>query len=328
MKKKALTAACPVLVMVGAALLAGLILLASVASFPCAAMSGAEPAATPAGQGAATNRPGLASAKTAEEPLLDRFSPVKAAEFLDAKRQVDEKGCLTCHGTYSYLVVKPLFASSRKTYREARLALEKDVVKQTSLGAQTNLAGMPVVYAVMGAATLAQLDAATTGKLQPLTREALDRMWELQRDDGHWEWEKQNEAPSAMDDHFGATLAAIAAGAAPENHADTPNARQGMAKLRDYFRNHPPQNLHHRTLLLLASHYLRGLVTEADRQQTVADLWALQRPDGGWAMGALGNWKRKDGKPQNLVASDGYGTGLVTQGDCTITHVPTRTWSR
>ena len=37
----------------------------------------------------------------------------------------------------------------------------------------------------------------------------------------------------------------------------------------------------------------------------------LQRPDGGWAVASLGDWKRGDGKEQDTTTSDGYGTGFV-----------------
>ena len=40
-------------------------------------------------------------------------------------------------------------------------------------------------------------------------------------------------------------------------------------------------------------------------------MFGLQRPDGGWAMASLGNWKRADGGPLDDRVSDGYGTGLA-----------------
>ena len=41
-------------------------------------------------------------------------------------------------------------------------------------------------------------------------------------------------------------------------------------------------------------------------------LLALQRPDGGWSLPSLGNWKRRDGSANDKNApSDGYGTGLT-----------------
>ena len=41
-------------------------------------------------------------------------------------------------------------------------------------------------------------------------------------------------------------------------------------------------------------------------------LRALQRPDGGWNLPSLGNWKRRDGTPNDPQApSDGYASGLA-----------------
>ncbi len=182
-------------------------------------------------------------------------------------------------------------------------------------GLQLNHASDPhqIAEAVMAGAVLAQHDAATSGKLQPTSRQALDLMWQLQQEDGGYNWLKANtEPPSAIDNHFGATMAAIGAGLAPDGYADTPSARAGLEKIRTYLRNHPPQHMHQRAMLLLAEHCVGGLMTEGSRRQTIADLFALQRPDGGWAMASLGDdtWKRKDRTPQDLTTSDGYGTGF------------------
>jgi squalene-hopene/tetraprenyl-beta-curcumene cyclase len=62
---------------------------------------------------------------------------------------------------------------------------------------------------------------------------------------------------------------------------------------------------------LLASVRVDGIMTEAQRQQVVKDLLALQKPDGGWGMATLGNWRRCDNKPQDTQSSDGYGTGFA-----------------
>src|SRR5262245_23758086 len=53
-------------------------------------------------------------------------------------------------------------------------------------------------------------------------------------------------------------------------------------------------------------------MTAAQREQTVKDLRALQRKDGGWNLPSLGDWKRLNGEPNDKQApSDGYATGLV-----------------
>ena len=178
----------------------------------------------------------------------------------------------------------------------------------------------------MGGAVLAQHDAETTGKLHPVTRRALDLMWQVQLPDGGFDWLKpNNEPPSAIDNHFGATMAAIAAGTAPGGYADSPKARAHIDKLRGYLRMHPPQHMHQRGMLMLANHFLGGLMSEQERRQTVSDLFELQHPDGGWALAVLGDatWKRKDNTPQDLATSDGYGTGFSVYVLRTAGGVPT-----
>jgi squalene-hopene/tetraprenyl-beta-curcumene cyclase len=69
--------------------------------------------------------------------------------------------------------------------------------------------------------------------------------------------------------------------------------------------------MHQRAMLLLAAGCVEGLLTDEQIKQTVADLLALQRPDGGWAMASLGDWKRVDGVPLDRTTSDGYGTGFT-----------------
>jgi squalene-hopene/tetraprenyl-beta-curcumene cyclase len=163
----------------------------------------------------------------------------------------------------------------------------------------------------MIAAVLAADDAANSGKLRVQTRKALERMWELQRPDGCWNWLKAKEPPSAVDDHFGVTMAVCAAGEAPEGYAAASLAQAGLKKAVAYLRSHPPTNMHQRLMLLQASRFAPDLVTPLERRQTLADLFAAQRPDGGWTMASLVDWKRLDGTPQEFDHSDGYGTGIA-----------------
>jgi squalene-hopene/tetraprenyl-beta-curcumene cyclase len=170
--------------------------------------------------------------------------------------------------------------------------------------------GVTEVVAI--ASTLALSDRRTTGKLQPATRTALARMWELQKPDGSWTWNKEDLAPLEYDDYYGAVYAALGVGQAPEGYARSKAAREGVARLVGYFKKTPAPNLHHKTYLLWASLGLDGLMDKAERERTLKALLALQREDGGWSLPSLGTWKRNDGKPQDKNAgSDGYATGLV-----------------
>jgi squalene-hopene/tetraprenyl-beta-curcumene cyclase len=169
-----------------------------------------------------------------------------------------------------------------------------------------------VTEVVATAATLAFHDAQSGGKLHPRTRQALNRMWTVQRKDGSWNWNKHQLPPQELDEYFGAVYAALGVGHAPGGYAKSAAAREGVVRLKGYFKRNRPPNLHHRAWLLWASLKLDGLMTAAERTQTVKDLLALQRKDGGWTLPSLGDWKRLDGRPNDKDGpSDGYATGLV-----------------
>jgi len=246
------------------------------------------------------------------EPLLKQLSLPKAMAYLDAGVHAHENNCFACHGTFAYLAARPAIATMTPTHRQTRQALDEFAAK---LGGEKlsprDTPQVRVSETVLTAAVLAQRDAAAEKKLLPVTHKALDRIWDLQRDDGGWNWVKHDEPPSGIDDHFGVTMAAIAVGTAPDRYADTPQARKGLDRIRHYLQEHTAANMHQRAMLLLAAACVDGLLTSEQCQQSVADLFALQNPDGGWAMVSLGDWKRADGAPLDRAVSDGYGTGFA-----------------
>src|SRR5439155_21746960 len=127
-------------------------------------------------------------------------------------------------------------------------------------------------YVVATAAALAFSDAASTRKLHPLTREALDAMWKYQRKDGGWNWIKCNWPPLESDDHYGVTLAALAVGVAPDDYKNTDAAKKGLDGIRRYLKTTKSTMRHHRAMLLWASTYLDGFMNEEERKATVKEL--------------------------------------------------------
>jgi squalene-hopene/tetraprenyl-beta-curcumene cyclase len=251
------------------------------------------------------------------EPLAREHSIDKASAYLEsaANAWMNKQHCIACHTGYPYVLAGPSFgpkpapilASTRK-YLEDRVA-HWDRGRE---GDSPDPGDEGVTEVVATAATLAFHDAQTTGQLHPLTRKALDRMWTIQQADGVWDWNKHRLPPLEYDEYFGAVYAALGLGHAPEGYAKSDSAKTGLAKLLTYFRKNPPPNMHHRTWLLWASLKLDGLMTADERKQSIRDLLGLQRPDGGWCLPSLGNWKRLDGSANNATAdSDGYATGLA-----------------
>jgi squalene-hopene/tetraprenyl-beta-curcumene cyclase len=245
-----------------------------------------------------------------DEPFAKHFSLQSAGEFLDfvAVKWTREKNCGSCHTNYAFLMARPALKEKKPSAaeREVRAFLEKRAAHWDTAKPRWDM------EVVATASILAFHDAHTTGKLHPLTRGALDRMWTLQKFDGAWGWYKCNLAPMEIDDYFGATYAALGVGHAPDGYAQSESARKGVEKLREYFRTHKAPDLHHRTMLLWASTRLDGLMTAEEREATVKDLFRVQRPDGGWNLPSLGHWKRHDKTPNSPDGpSDGYGTGLA-----------------
>jgi squalene-hopene/tetraprenyl-beta-curcumene cyclase len=269
------------------------------------------------------NAPRKPAPNRPDEPLAGALSLARSAEFLDGVTSawLRERKCASCHTGYPYLIARasagdpdaPAVRRVRQFFEERVAAWDRGGKGAGYLKGSGPLKvseGVTEVVAV--AATLALHDAQSTGKLHPRTRRALDRMWELQRPDGAWAWNKTGLAPLEHDEYYGAVYAALGGGHAPEGYARSQAARKGVARLTGYLRKNPPPDLHHKTWLLWASLRLDGLMTRAERRRTVQALLAHQREDGGWYLGSLGSWKRRDGSPSAKQGpSDGYATGLV-----------------
>ncbi|MHB8861803.1 MAG: hypothetical protein ACYC6N_05325 [Pirellulaceae bacterium] len=263
-------------------------------------------AGEPPGKTSSALAPSLAGEARPDEPLRGDFSLDAAVASLDdaALTWQRDKKCFACHSNYAFLETRPLVSWKTPIHDELRAKLEE-------LAANPRQVSFRVMEGVMAACVLAQNDALTTGKLHPVTRQALDYMWTLQRDDGGFHWEKSSQPPSEIDDHFGATMAVIGVGVAPDGYATTPTARAGLDRIRQYLVHNPPVNLHQRSMLLLGSLHVDGIMTAPERDGVVDSLFAVQKRDGGWGIVSLGNWKRHDAKEDDQECSDGYGTGLA-----------------
>jgi squalene-hopene/tetraprenyl-beta-curcumene cyclase len=254
-------------------------------------------------------KPATSSAK---EPLAKSFSLDKGAQFLDAAalNWTQGRNCGSCHTNVAYLMARGALKENARAELEVRKFFEGRVAGWDS-GKPGDKPRWDTEVVVTGV-LLAFHDAQTTGKLHPLTRKALDRMWTLQQKNGAWNWLKCNWPPMEHDDYFGAVFAAVGVGAAPDGYAKTEKAREGLARLRAYLKKTPTPTLHHKAWLLWGSKKVDGLMKQAERDAAVKELRGRQRGDGGWSLPSLGDWKGNDGRKNDPDApSDGYGTGLV-----------------
>ncbi len=250
----------------------------------------------------------------ADEPLTKEFSLARSAAFLDgvALSWTRERNCGTCHTNYPYLMGRPAIKDVPMAAHDEVRRFFENRVKYWDEDEVKGAAPRWDAEVVATASLLAFNDAQTTGKLHPMTRKALDRMWTVQKENGAWSWLKCGWPPYEHDDYYGAVLAALGASVAPDGYAQGESAKAGLEKLRGYFRKNPAPDLHHKAWLMWASLRLDGLMAKDEREKTVKELLALQRSDGGWSLPVLGDWKGKDGRENDRNApSDRYGTGYV-----------------
>ncbi len=165
------------------------------------------------------------------------------------------------------------------------------------------------VEVVATAAALAINDAATTRKLHPPIRTALDRIWTVQRADGVFDWLKCGWPPMEDDDEYGAVLAAIAVGPAGELSI-TAAGRGGNRQPADILRETKRPTLHHLAMLVWAFGRPAGTPTPEDRERTLADLSTRQLLDGGWSASSLGDWRLRRRQPCRRRTSPTVGDRL------------------
>jgi len=259
-----------------------------------------------------------------------------AAAYLDARMswweswpsaaRDHETFCISCHTSLPYAMARPALRSSLS--EDGPTADEHvfvdNISKRVSLWAEVEpfysdaKNGAPKsaesrgTEAVLNALVLARYNA-------PAAVDALNNMWALQlkagEKRGSWIWLNfHNEPWEAPDSAFwGATLAGLAAGWAPESYRKSSEIRDNLAMLADYLQ-HEQQNQStlNRAMALWASGKVPQLLTAEQRAAIAAEIAGKQREDGGWSESSLvvKDWKRHDGTPMD-AASDGYGTGLM-----------------
>jgi squalene-hopene/tetraprenyl-beta-curcumene cyclase len=269
------------------------------------------------------------------------WDPKAAASYLDGRAnwwvawsgaaRDHETFCISCHTGMPYAIARPALRAAlgerQPTAAEAkmldvvarRVALWKDAdpwypdqtrgIPKTSESRGTE--------AVINALVLATRDR-DRGHLAGDTRAAFDHMWALQMRtqalSGAWPWLNFHYEPWESSDapYFGAALAVVATGTAPDGYAADPSIQENLKLLRAYAqREAEHQPLLNRALMLWASSKVADVLTAAQRQAIAEALLAAQQEDGGWSMSSLGTFKRVDDTPIE-TQTDGYATSVVT----------------
>lgn len=283
----------------------------------------------------------------------DSWNPKAAAAYLDQRENYwmnwDEAArehgtfCVSCHTAVPYALARPALSKvlGEQTPTDNERLLLENVAKRVRLWKEiapvyndkeygpNKSAESRATEAILIAFVLANHDA-PSGKLSSDTQTAFDNLWHLQQttgdNKGAWLWQLFDLNPweGSISPYYGATIAAIAVGTAPENYRARPEIGNNLKMLRDYLnREYSSQPLINRITLLWASAKLPGLLTPERQKSITEDVLSKQQADGGWSLFPLartwrdfspsalfGAWKRNDGTPQEM-GSDGYATGLT-----------------
>jgi squalene-hopene/tetraprenyl-beta-curcumene cyclase len=270
------------------------------------------------------------------------WDPKAAAAYLDRrmewwigwKNAARDHGtfCFSCHTAVPYALARPALRAilAEPAIVGPERQLMDDVRRRVRLWDQTSpfytdqyvapgkSAESRGTEAVLSALMLAW-DDARTGRLSADTVSALDHMWAEQHASGDsagaWSWLDFDLSPWEVSDaqYYGAALAAMAVGLAPENYQSRPQIQQHVRLLRDFLsRGYPAQSLHHRLILAWAATTMPGLLDAPQGKALVNETLRAQNSDGGWSLSVL----LKKSSPRKALLthteSDGYATGLAT----------------
>jgi squalene-hopene/tetraprenyl-beta-curcumene cyclase len=276
-------------------------------------------------------------ALTCASAFCQNWNARQAEQYLDSRQKEwigwpmamhSGVACVSCHTGLTYLISRPalrhaLAEKSGPTLYESVLvdSMRATVIRTDAKDLFAGLKG-PIIDQVYGAqvvlsALVLANDDAAHGKLSPEGEKAFERMWSIQvkdgGDKGAWQWSDFDLDPWETKDsaYYGAALAALATGLAPADYQARPAIQENVAALKNYLREGlKTQSLHNRLFLLWASSKLGGLLTDADKQAILGELWRKQETDGGWTMQSAGQWKKREAAA-DAIGSNAYITALA-----------------
>jgi squalene-hopene/tetraprenyl-beta-curcumene cyclase len=238
---------------------------------------------------------------------------------------------MSCHTTLPYALARPALRGLLGEH--APSVVEEKIVGNLLLRARNwrdvepwypdQTRGIPktsesrAIESVMNALVLSRLDA-QSGKLSEDARTAFNVMWSLQMktgpETGAWTWLNFKMEPweSPNSPYFGAAMAALAVGSAPESYGASPEIADRVKALGGYFqKQHGSVSLLNQLTAVWATSRVPALLTDEQRKATVDATFALQQPDGGWSTVAIGSYNRTD-KSESDTRTDGFATALAT----------------
>ena len=268
-----------------------------------------------------------ANAQTVQHPQWD---PTAAASYLDERQtwwmswdvaqREGETFCISCHTAVPYALSRSALriVQGETAPVPQEEALLDNVRRRVRLWAEVAPKRLEArgSEAILNSLVLASHDAGDS-RLSEDARLAFDHLWEVQADHGShsgaWPWLHAELEPWEEDGgaYYGAALAAVAVGTAPEGYASEATNADRVARLRRYLTdNREDQNLFNQLTGLWASTQLPGLLAPVDQAAVIEETLSRQRDDGGWSLSSLGPYQLRESSPR-LTESDGYATGMI-----------------
>jgi squalene-hopene/tetraprenyl-beta-curcumene cyclase len=216
------------------------------------------------------------------------------------------KPCISCHTGLPYLLARPALRKTlgEKEPTQYELGLLESL--RSRVGMKTPDSQGMGVESVFAALFLR-------------TPEAYDRMGAMQIREGKaagaWKWFNTDLDPweEPESDLFGAALAAIALGGAPEEYRKQPQVQERVAALAAHLRgSQDALPLQNRLAVAWASTKLPEAMDSKTRDAVLREVTEKQRPDGGWSMESLGPWKVHPNAPAAAPGSNAYATAFTT----------------
>ena len=260
----------------------------------------------------------------ADEPMRHEISVELASQYIEEGAVAWTRGrrCVTCHTNGTYLALRPSlsgpFGKPSQEVRDLFVKLLRGGIRQ--LGESRALGDSHLIYIARG---LAEWDAHVSGQLSADTSLALTQLFERQLPTGAWKPILESWPPLESSAFQEATVAAMAVGVAPGWLSGLTDRRlkEGVERLRNYFRTTEPPHDYGRVVLLWASTRLPGLLEDERKGEIVEMIRRKQQADGGWSIRTFARpeqWgdgsraeKLRNEEEFSNPPSDGHQTGLA-----------------
>lgn len=264
------------------------------------------------------------------------WNPSLAADYLDGRQKdwsawpvaKSARGtCVSCHTGMTYLMARPalrkVLGETQPTPYETGLldGMKERTSKNERMFGSPSFAKEPLasqaagVQSILAAFLLARSD--RDGTMSAATEQAFEHLWAAQLHEGPskggWAWFQFDDDPYETEQsaYYGATLAALAAGAAPASYREKSDVKAHLSELAQYLQTASDgQPLHNRLMLLWVSAAMPDLWPQPACQKLIDEVLAKQQPDGGWTVESLGPWKEHPAAAK-CSGSDSYATAVA-----------------